>query len=323
MLGRLGIALLATLVASGVLAPTGLAQSYPTKAITLVVPFPAGGRTDVAARVITQFMERHLGAPTVVVNKAGAGGVLGAKEVAHARPDGYTLGFFSTGAVTAQYTVPTPLDLKDYELLAIVNSDPAAIAVAEGAPWKTLQDVVKYARDNPGKFRIGAQMGASAHVFAGAFAKAAGIQVTYVPLKGDADGAVAVAGGHIEAHIGVPVSYKSLVEAKKLRILGVADEKRSPLYRDIPTWKEQGVDVVIASFHGVFAPRGTPPEVLKLLEVALEKTLSEKDLKDKMESFGLGWIYLGRKDAAAYLAKQDAIYRALIQDLGMMVAPKK
>jgi tripartite-type tricarboxylate transporter receptor subunit TctC len=323
MMGRLGIALFAAMVAAGVLAPGALAQRYPTKAVTLIVPFPAGGRTDVAARVVTQFMERHLGAPTVVVNKAGAGGVLGAKEVGQARPDGYTLGFFSTGAVTAQYTVPTPLDLKDYELIAIVNSDPAAIAVSESAPWKSIQDVVKYARANPGKFRIGAQMGASAHVFAGAFAKAAGIQVTYVPLKGDADGAVGVAGGHIEAHIGVPVSYKSLVEARKLRILGVADDTRLPLYKDIPTWKEQGVDVVVASFHGVFAPRGTPEEVLKVLETALQKTMLEKDVKDKMESFGLGWVYLGRKEGATYLAKQDAIFRVLIRDLGMMVAPQK
>lgn len=303
--------------------PDAVAQSYPTRAVNLVVPFPAGGRTDVAARVISQFLERHLGAPAVVVNKAGAGGVLGAKDVAQARPDGYTLGFFSTGAVTAQYTVPTPIDLKDYELIAIVNSDPAAIAVSESSPFKSIQDVIKYARDNPGKFRIGAQMGASAHVFAGAFAKAAKIQVTYVPLKGDADGAIAVAGGHIEAHIGVPISYKSLVEAKKLRILGVADDKRSPLYKDIPTWKEQGVDVVMASFHGVFAPRGAPPEVLKVLETAIEKTMSEKDVKDKMEAFGLGWIYLGRKDGATFLVQQDAIFRALIQELGMMVAPKK
>jgi tripartite-type tricarboxylate transporter receptor subunit TctC len=322
-MSRLGSLLCATVVALGVTASNAIAQTYPTRAVNFVVPFPAGGRTDVAARVVTQFIERHLGAPAVVVNKAGAGGVLGAKEVSQARPDGYTLGFFSTGAVTAQYTVPTPIDLKDYELIAIVNADPAAIAVAEGAPWKTIQDVVKYARENPGKFRIGAQMGASAHVFAGAFAKAAGIQVTYVPLKGDADGAVAVAGGHIEAHIGVPVSYKSMVEAKKLRILGVADDKRSPLYKDIPTWKEQGVDVVIASFHGVFAPRGTPPEVLKVLETAIEKTMREKEVKDKMEAFGLGWVYLGRKDGAVYLAQQDATFRALIQELGMMVAPKK
>jgi tripartite-type tricarboxylate transporter receptor subunit TctC len=310
-------------IALGVLAPTASADTYPTKAVTFVVPFPAGGRTDLAARLITQFLEHHLGAPMVVVNKAGAGGVLGAKEVSRARPDGYTLGFFSTGVLTAQYTVPTPTDLKDYELVAIVNVDPAAIAVGQQASWKNIRELVDFARANPGKLRIGAQLGASAQVFAAAFEQAAGIKGTYVPFKGDADAAVAVAGGHIDMHVGVPVAYKSLVEAGKLRILGIAAEQRSPLYKDIPTWKEQGVDVVITSFHGIFAPRGTPPEVLRTLEVAIQKTMTEKDLRDKMEASGLGVVYLSGKDANAYVAHQDIIYRKLIQDLGMMAAPKQ
>jgi tripartite-type tricarboxylate transporter receptor subunit TctC len=323
MMGRLSTLLLAAAIALGVFAPNAIAQTYPTKAVNFVVPFPPGGRTDLTARLITQFLERHLGAPTVVVNKAGAGGVLGAKEVSQARPDGYTLGFLSTGVLTTQYTVPTPTDLKDYELVAIVNVDPAAIAVGEQAPWKTIRELVQYGRGNPGKVRVGAQMGASAQVFAAAFVKAAGIQITWVPFKGDADASVAVAGGHIDMHVGVPVAYKSLVEAKKVRILGVAADKRSPLYKDIPTWKEQGVDVVISSFHGVFAPRGTPPEVLKVLEAAIEKTMREEAVKEKMEASGLGLVYLGRKDAATYVAQQDTTYRALIQELGMMVAPKR
>jgi tripartite-type tricarboxylate transporter receptor subunit TctC len=322
MIGRFSAVLLIT-IALGVLAPGVIAQTYPTKPISFIVPFPAGGRTDLTARLIAQSLERHLGEPAVVVNKAGAGGVLGAKEVSRARPDGYTLGFFSTGLLTAQYTVPTPTDLNDYDLVAIVNVDPAAIAVSAQAPWKTIRELVAHARANPGEVRFGAQIGASAHVSAAAFVKAAGIQVTYVPFKGDADASVAVAGGHVDAHVGVPVAYKSLIEAKKVRILGVAADKRSPLYKDIPTWKEQGLDVVITSFHGVFAPRGTPPGALKVLESAIEKTMREKDVMERMEASGLGAVYLGREDAAAYVAQQDTIYRTLIQELGMMVAPKK
>lgn len=314
---------LALASALGPLGPAPEAASYPSKPVTFVVPFPPGGRTDLTARVVAQHLERHLGSPVAVVNKAGAGGVLGAKEVSLARPDGYLLGFFSTAVVTAQYTVPTPTDLKDYEAVSVVNVDPAALAVGEKSPWKTLAALVDHGRKNPGKIRIGMIPGASAHVFAGGFAKAAGIQVTSVPFKGDADGAVALAGGHIEAHVAVPVSYKSLVEARKVRVLGVAAEKRSALYRDIPTWKENGVDLVITSFHGVFAPKGTPREVLATLETALEKTMREKEVNDQMTAAGLGVLYLGRQDAAAFIGHQDAIYRGLIQDLGMMVAPRK
>lgn len=311
------------LATAGLLAAGAWAAAYPTKPVTFIVPFPPGGRTDLTARLVAQHLERHLGAPAAIVNKAGAGGVLGAKEVSQARPDGYTLGFFSTAVVTAQYTVPTPTDLKDYEVVSVVNVDPAALAVQEKGPWKTLAELIDYGKKNPGKIRLGMIPGASAQVFAGGFARGARIQVTYVPFKGDAPGAVALAGGHIDAHVAVPVSYKSLVDAQKVRIVGVAADKRSPLYPDIPTWKEQGVDAVIASFHAVFAPKGTPAAVLASVEAALDKTMKEPEVQDQMAKVGLGVVYLNRQDAAAFLAQQDATYRALIEELGMMVAPKK
>ena len=114
---------------------------------------PAGGRTDLTGRAVAQYLKTELGQPVVVVNKPGAGGVLGAKEVAAAAPDGYTLGIFSTGFLTAQYTVPTPTNAADYEMIAMVNLDPAAIAVPEARGWRTLPDFIKYARANPGKLR--------------------------------------------------------------------------------------------------------------------------------------------------------------------------
>jgi tripartite-type tricarboxylate transporter receptor subunit TctC len=165
--------------------------------------------------------------------------------------------------------------------------------------------------------------GASAQVFAGGFAKAAEIEVRYVPFKGDADGALALAGGHIDAHVAVPVSYKSLVEAKKVRILAIAADKPSSLYRGIPTFRENGVGLVIGSFHAVFAPKGTPVDVIGILEAALEKTMKENEVNDQMTKAGLGLVYLNRRDGTSFIAQQDATYRALIQDLGMMVSPKK
>ncbi|MBI4204772.1 MAG: tripartite tricarboxylate transporter substrate binding protein [Betaproteobacteria bacterium] len=309
---------------TGLVTSGGLAQAaYPEKTVTMIVPFPAGGRTDLTARVVAQHLPKHLGQPVVVANKPGAGGVLGAKEVAAASPDGYTLGFFSTAVVTAQYTVSTPTALGDYIAISVVNIDPMALAVKYDAPWKTLKDLVSYGRENPDKLRVGMIPGASAQIFAGGFAKAANVKTVHVPFKGDADGAAALAGGHIEVHVAVPVSYKSLSDAKKVRILAVAADSRSPLYSDIPTFRENGVDLVIGSFHIVFAPKGTPAEVQTKLAAAVAKAMNEPELRKQMTAANLGVAYMNPSETARYLARQDELYRKLIEDLGMRAATKK
>lgn len=310
--------------ALGLLLLAGAAHAaYPEKSVTFIVPFPPGGRTDLTARLVTQHLPKHLGRPAVVVNKPGAGGVLGAKELAGAPPDGYTLGIFSTAVVTAQYTVPTPTNLKDYAPIAVVNVDPMALAVKSDAPWKSLEELVAHGRANPGKLRIGMIPGASAQIFAAGFANAAGLKGTFVPFPGDAPGAAALAGGHIDVHVAVPVSYKALVEAGKVKMLGVAADSRTALYRDVPTFRENGVDFVIGSFHIVFAPRRTPEAVLGVLEKAIERTMREPELVKQMADSSLGHAWLNRKDTAAFLAQQDAVNRKVIDDVGMRVAPKK
>jgi len=320
MIGRIGrlvvtIALLLPLCATH--------AAYPEKAVTFIVPFPPGGRTDLMARLLTQHLAKHLGQTAVVVNKPGAGGVLGAKEVAGAAPDGYTLGVFSTAVITAQYTVPTPTDLKDYIAIATVNVDPMALAVKADAPWKTLKELVAHGRNNPGKLSMGMIPGGSAQIFAAGFADAAKLQTTYVPFKGDADGVAALAGGHIDVHVAVPVSYKALAEGGKVRMLGIAAEQRTPLYKDLPTFRENGVDLVIGSMHAVFAPRRTPPEVLRFLEAAIGKTMREPELISQMEASSLGYANMNQQQAAAYLAQQDEVYLRVIEKVGMRVAPKK
>ena len=319
MNGYMRRALAMAVVAGLVLFGAVSRAAYPEKSVTMIVPFPPGGRTDLTARVVAQHLSKPLGQPVVVVNKPGAGGVLGAKEVAAAAPDGYTVGMFSTAVVTAQYTVSTPTNLGDYIAIAVVNIDPMALAVKFDAPWKSLTDLVAYSRSNPGKLRVGMIPGASAQIFAGGFAKAADVKTVYVPFKGDADGVAALAGGHIEAHVAVPVSYKSLAEAKKVRILGVASESRSALYKDIPTFRENGVDLVIGSFHIVFVPKGTGAEPQARLADALTKAMNEPELQQQMAAASLGFAHMNQRDTARYLAQQDDLYRRLIDELGMTV----
>jgi tripartite-type tricarboxylate transporter receptor subunit TctC len=312
-----GMVKLATFTAMVLSSIGAIAATYPVKPITFIVPFSAGGRTDLIGRMYALHLGKQLGTTVVVVNKAGASGVLGAQEVKQAPPDGYTLGFFSTSIVTSQYTVATPVALRDFEVISIVNEDPAAIAVNAGAQWKTLRELVDYAKKNPAKLRIGMIPGASAQIFAGGFTKAAGVQMVMVPFKGDADGAVALAGGHIDVHVAVPVSYKALAEAHKIRILGIAAADRSPLYKDLPTFKENGVNFVIGAFHGVYAPKGTPAEVMNAISSALGRAAKSPELMEQMAAASAGLVYLGRAEAPAYLARQDQVYKRVIEDLGM------
>lgn len=316
------LTLIAAVAAFAVTAAAG-AQAFPVKAVTFVVPFPAGGRTDLTARAVSQRLKNELGQPVVVVNKPGASGVLGAKEVAGSSPDGYTLGFFSTGFLTTQYTVPTPTDIREYEPIALINYDPAAVAVSAARGWKTLAEVIAAGKSKPGALRIGINPGSSAHIFAAAFCNVVGLDATYVPFKGGSERAAAIAGGHIDVDFDIVAPMKAMREAGKLRVLGIAAEERVDLYRDLPTLREQGVDLVIHSWHGVFAPRGTPRPVIATLEAALERVARNREFLEQMAALQLGVRYMSRAEFARFFAEQDAQIKPLIQKLGLMVAPSR
>jgi tripartite-type tricarboxylate transporter receptor subunit TctC len=286
----------------------------------LVVPYPPGGRTDLCGRAVAEFLKAELGQTVVVVNKPGASGVLGAREVSGAAPDGYTLGIFSTGFMTAQYTVPTPTKVADYELISLINIDPAVVAVPEARGWKTLADFLKFAKDNPGKLRVGIDAGSSAHIFAAAFVEKAGINVIQVPFRGGGERTVALAGGHIDADFDILAPLKTMREAKKVRVLGIAADKRVDEYADIPTMKEGGVDLSISSWHGVFAPKGTPPKVIARVSAALGKVAANPQFQKKMNDLLLGVRYLDTPQFKAFFAQTDKVTLDLIQKLGLQVS---
>lgn len=297
----------------------GASSTYPTKAVTFVVPFPPGGRTDITARVVAEYYKNYLGQPVVVVNKAGAGGVLGAKEVAMAIPDGYTLGFFSKSIVQLQYGVPTPADLKEYEYVGLINMDPSALAVSLKSGINSVKELVEYCKKNPGEFMVSITRGALADIDAEGFARAAGIKFRYMPFRGGAERKVALAGGHVDAGFDVPGSLKPLADGGKIKILGVGSEKRVSLYKEIPTLKEEGVDVILTSWHGIFAPKGTPADVLKILEIGLEKTAKDPGFIALMEKSYLGILYMNRAEFVKFLQKEDKEVKKLVEILGEIV----
>jgi tripartite-type tricarboxylate transporter receptor subunit TctC len=254
------------------------------------------------------------------VNKPGASGVLGAKEVAEAAPDGYTLGIFSTGFMTAQYTVPTPTVVTDYEMISLVNMDPAVVAVPESKGWKSLADFLKFARDNPGKLRVGIDAGSSAQIFAAAFVEKAKLDVINVPFRGGGERTVALAGGHIDADFDILAPLKTMREAKKVRVLGIAADQRVTEYADIPTMKEGGIDLSISSWHGVFAPKGTPQKVVARVDAALAKVTANPEFQSRMRDLLLGVRYLNTGQFKEFFVENDKVTLDLIKKLGLLVS---
>jgi putative tricarboxylic transport membrane protein len=296
------------------------AQDYPTKVITLIVPYPPGGRTDLCARAVALYLKSELGEPVIVVNKPGASGVLGAKEVAGAPADGYTIGLFSTGFLTAQYTVPTPTVVSDYEFVSMINMDPAVVAVPQSRGWNSLADLLNYARSNPGKLRVGIDAGSSAQIFAAAFVDEAKLNVIYVPFRGGGERTVALAGSHIDSDFDILAPLKTMREAKKIRVLAIAAEKRSADYADISTMAESGVNLKISSWHGVFAPRGTPPQIVAKIDSALSRVAANPEFQARMRDLDLGVRYLNTAEFKSFFVENDRTNFQLIQKLGLQVS---
>ena len=299
------------------------AGAFPTKPITLIVPFPPGGRSDVTIRVLTPFFEKALRQPLIVMNRPGGGSTIGFKSLAQAQPDGYTIGFTTNAVVLTQYTVAENLDLRMFEPICLFNSDPAVLAVSQSAPWKDVPALIRAAKEKQGGLLIGINPGASAHIFAAAFTKAAGITATFVPYKGGPERASALAGGHIDADFGVLAQYKAMMTSNRVRVLGVAAATRLPSNKDIPTFVESGVNLQISGWQGFFAPKGTPLEIVNLYDELVRKALADKDILEKLEKIEVQPTYLSRPDFIKFLAKEDSEMRPLLRELGLAVtAPK-
>jgi tripartite-type tricarboxylate transporter receptor subunit TctC len=300
------------------------ADSYPTRDIDLIVPFPPGGRSDLTVRLIKPYLEKTLKQPVVILSRPGAGGSIGAHALAVAQPDGYTIGFTTNAVVTTQYTLAGNIDLKDFTPICLVNTDPAVMAVAAAGRWKDVPSLVKYAKENPKKLLVGIDPGASAHIFAAAFLKAAKIDATLVPYKGGPDRVAALIGQHIDADFGVLAQYRSLLNADRgVRVLGVAAASRIPGYDNIPTFKESGVDLQISGWQGFFAPRGIPSDILARINAAIRDALKDPEVLGHLAKIGVNVTYLPPEEFGEFLKKDDARTKELVSELGLMVAAPK
>ena len=292
------------------------AATFPTKEVKIVVGWAAGGGTDLVGRAIAAGMEKELGKPVIVINREGGGGAVGFQEIASARPDGYTIGFLTPSIIAQKYAqrAVAKSDLRNYEHLGTVNFDPTALIVRADAPWKTLRDFVADARKSPGKYRIGDAGPASTwQVGVMALAEVAGIRVVHVPYAGGGPAVKALAGGEVDAAGASAPEAAPLAAAGKLRILALAGEKRDPIWPDIPTYREEGFDVVVGAWRVLAAPKGTPKEIVGRLAAAIEKAAKSPAYREFLAKAGLGELYLTPAETLRLLEHEDGRYRDLIQ----------
>lgn len=282
--------LLGTLFALGVLSsPAARAQSdYPSRPVRIVVPYAAGGSTDVFARLIGTRMGERLKQPFVVENKPGANGVIGAEFVAKAPADGYTL--ISSGAVvySQAFLRNAPFEfLRDFTPVSLWYSGGLYLFVSAALPVRTVKEFIDYAKANPGKVNYGSP---APNTMLGMemFRRAAGIDLTHVPYKGAAPTTTALLAGEVQITLDSLASYKSLVDAGRLRVLAVTANERASVLPNVPTLGESGITPIKAGFHGgVWAPTGTAPSIVDRLNQVVVEVMRLPDVQEPIRAAGM------------------------------------
>ncbi|MBN9512807.1 MAG: tripartite tricarboxylate transporter substrate binding protein [Alphaproteobacteria bacterium] len=302
---------LLTASAAATIASPALAQNYPRRAVQLIVAFPAGGSTDVGARILAAAAEKDLGQPITVVNKGGAGGQLGFTEIARARPDGYTLGFLNLpGLNTITLDPERKAAFNIDSFIPIVNQvlDPGLIWVKGDSPYKTLADLVDAAKKAPGKISACTTgILSDDHLAILMVQEAAKCEFRIVHFDGGAQQLTGVMGGHVDCAFDNVGGVFKRVLSGEVRGLAVTDVERSKFLPDVPCTKELGMATVISSStRGVGAPKGTPADVIKVVEAAFLKAIESPEMKQKMDAVGLALKPMVGATYAKYYADTQA-----------------
>jgi tripartite-type tricarboxylate transporter receptor subunit TctC len=307
------------LIALTAVTATARAQDFPAKPVTLIVPWPAGGSTDLAMRALADTTQKHLGQPIVIENRPGASGTLGpAQMAANAKPDGYTIAQIPITVFRLPYMTTTTFDpTRDFTYIVGLTAYTFGIVVRTDSQWKTFKEFLDYAKANPGKIRYGSPgTGTSLHIGMEEIAKAAGLKWTHVPFKGGAELNAALLGSHIDA-IADSTSWAPLVNSGDFRLLVTWSPNRTRNWPNVPTLGEQGINLVITSPYGVAGPKGMDPKVVKVLQDAFAKGVREPSYAEALKKFDQELAFL---DTAAYekhVAELIAEAKKQVEQLGL------
>jgi tripartite-type tricarboxylate transporter receptor subunit TctC len=318
MTSRIFLALVNALFTLG--APWALhAQDYPNRPVTLVVPWPAGGTTDIGMRALASATEKYLKQKIVIENRPGASGVLGPQQVAqNAAPDGYTLVQIPITVFRLPFMRKTTLDpATDLTYIIGVSGYTFGVVVRGDAPWKSFRELIDYARANPGKLNYGTPgAGTTLHITMEQIAKQQGVKWVHVPFKGTSETTGALLGGHIDA-LADATGWSSLVNSGQLRLLVLWTAARSKNWPDVPTLREVGIDMVSNSPFGIAGPKGMDPAVVKIIHDAFKKGAEDHGYLEATAKLDQEAAYMSTDDYRRYVAAQLIEQKKLVEDLGL------
>jgi tripartite-type tricarboxylate transporter receptor subunit TctC len=300
------------------------AQTYPTRPIRLVVPFPAGGTTDILARAVAQKLTDAWGQSVVVDNRPGAGGNIGSELVAKAAPDGYTLlmGTVGTHAINPSLYSHMPYDhVKDFAPVILVAGVPNVLVVNPSLPVNSVQELIAYAKANPGKLNFASSgSGTSIHLSGELFKVLTGVQITHVPYKGSAPALTDLMGGQVQLMFDNLPSSLGFIKAGKLRALAVTSTARAAALPDVPTMQEAGVPGFEASsWFGVLAPAGTPRDIVTKLDAEIAKWLATSEAREKLAAQGAIAAGGSPEDFARHIAAETTKWAKVVKASGAKV----
>ena len=298
------------------------AQTFPSRSITLVIPFAPGGSTSIVGRVIADKMSELLGEKVVVDNRPGAGGTVGTRAVARSDPDGYTIALGYTGTLAigpSLYKNPGYDPRKDFAPIGLIGNAPNSLVVHPSFPAKTVAELIAYAKANPGKVNFGsAGAGTVSHITGEYFAATAGIKLVHIPYKGTGPALTDLLGGHIPmAFAPIPASHPN-VTAGKLRALAVTSTARSAMLPEVPTIAESALPGFDASlYYGLVAPAGTPRPVIDKLNAALRAALASNEVKKQLGLDGTDITPGTPEDYVAFIDKDEKKWAGLVKASGV------
>jgi len=311
------LAILAALVGATLAGGAVAQEPFPQKLIEITVLFPAGSSADVTARLLADGMAKQLGTNVIVINRPGAGGAIGYQFTAQKKPDGYSLVWNSNSISTAYHSGTLAFNYEAFDAVAQALIEAPLLAVGGDAKWKTLAAMLADGKARPREITIAnSGVGSHTHISSVALFRTAGVEVIDVPF-GAAQVVTSLLNGQVDAAVQLPAALAEYVKSVHVRLLASLTANRDPAFPDVPTAREQGVDVSLEAWRGIATPKGTPKQVIATLDAAIKKTVESPEFAQASERLGVRPAYLPADAFGRRIAREDAELAKLMEIVGL------